>query len=178
MSISSCSSSIRSGALLWLICATGTAIAGASAGLAQDRPGRFVMSPVDGGFARLDTETGAMSLCKAQPQDAASPSGWACQPMGDTTADAQAKTRKLEAENKDLRAEVKRMEDLLGLNGEKPKAEDKQAEQRPGGPGGGLNLPSEQDVDRALSYLERMVKKFHDTMKRLEDGSGRKGTTL
>jgi hypothetical protein len=166
----------RSSALA-MMAATELLVASASPGLAQDRPGRFVMSPVDGGFARLDTETGTMSLCKAQPKDAVATSGWACQPMADAAADAQARVRKLEGENKDLRAEVKRMEDLLGLNGDKPKAEDKQAEQRPGGPGGGLNLPSEQDVDRALSYLERMVKKFHDTMKRLE-GESRRGTTL
>jgi hypothetical protein len=70
----------------------------------------------------------------------------------------------LEGENRELRAEVKRMEDLLGLNGEKPKDDEKRAER----PGGGLNLPSEQDVDKALSYMERMVKKFQDTMKRLE----------
>jgi hypothetical protein len=164
--------SIRTGALL------GVMIAAAAPAFAQDRPGRFVMSPVDGGFARLDTETGVMSLCKAQPKDAASVGNWACQPMADATAETLARVRKLEGENKDLRAEVKRMEDLLGLNGDKPKGEEKQAEQRPGGSSGGLNLPSEQDIDRALSYMERMVKKFHDTMKRLEQGDNRKGTTL
>ncbi len=150
-------------------------IAGTSGLKAQERPGRFTMSPVDGGFARLDTETGAMALCKSQPKDASTNSQWSCQPMGDATADL----RKLEAENKDLRAEVKRMEDLLGLNGDKPKGPDSQAERRPGGPGAPFNLPSEQEVDKALSYMERMVKKFHDTMKRLEGatqkGEGSKG---
>ena len=132
--------------------------------LAQERAGRYMMSPVEGGFARLDTETGAMSICRGPGKDASSPQ-WSCQPMADTASEAQALAQRLEAENRELRAEIKRMEDQLGLNGEKPKGEDKQAEQRPGG---GFNLPSEQEVDRALSYMERMVKKFHDTMKRLE----------
>lgn len=155
-----------------VILAAAATVAGTCAAVAQERTGRFVMNPVDGGFARLDTETGAMSLCKPQSKDPTATGQWSCQPMGDVTADS----RKLEAENKELRAEIKRMEDLLGLNGDKPKSGDKQAEQRPGG---GFNLPSEQEVDRALSYMERMVKKFHDTMKRLESesrkGDGAKG---
>jgi hypothetical protein len=129
----------------------------------QERPGRYVMNPVEGGFARLDTETGAMAVCKPQ---AGTPAAWSCQPMADAAVDTQAQARRLETENKDLRAEVKRMEDLLGLNGQKPKGDEKQAEERPGGRG--LALPSEREIDQALSYMERMVRKFHDTMKRIE----------
>lgn len=153
--------------------ATGMVVASTSLAVAQDRPGRYTMSPVDGGFARLDTETGAMAICKPQ-KDAAGGQAWACQPMGDGAMNAEARNRKLESENSDLRAEVRRMEDLLGLNGDKSKA----------GPGtggqrlGGLNLPSDAEVDQALSYMERMIKKFHDTMKRIEDATkdgGQKG---
>jgi hypothetical protein len=154
------------------------AVAGTTAVQAQERPGRFVMSPVDGGFARLDTETGTVSICKAQPKDTATPGTWNCQPMGDAAAEAQARLKSLEGENKELRAEVKRMEDLLGLNGAKPKGEEQQTEQRPGGRSGGLNLPSEEEIDKALTYMERMVKKFHDAMKRLEGGDTRKGMPL
>jgi hypothetical protein len=165
-----------------ILLAAGLSVAAASAAYAQERPGRYTMSPADGGFARLDTETGAMSICKSRPQDPAQPGNWSCQPMTDAAAEAQSQSRKLEAENKALRDEVKRMEDLLGLNGDKPKSEEKQAEQRPGGPSGGFNLPSEQDVDRALTYMERMMKKLHEAMKRLEGsihgGDNRKGIAL
>lgn len=153
----------------------GASITSASA---QDRPGRFTMSPIDGGFARLDTETGVMALCRAQPGNAAGAGAWNCQPMADTAAETQGRLVKLEGENKDLRAEVKRLEDLLGLNGERPKGEGPQAEQRPGGRSGGLGLPSEEDVDKAVSYMERMVKKLQDAMKRLEGSDTRKGTPL
>lgn len=169
MNSTSCTNVRRRRWLTAAIAGAMTLVAGASVLVAQERPGRFSMSPVEGGFVRLDTETGAMSYCKAQPKEAAANGMWACQPMADTSTDA----RKLETENKDLRAEVRRMEDLLGLNGEKPKGEEKQAEQRPGGSGGPFNLPSEQEVDKALSYMERMVKKFHDTMKRLEGATAK-----
>lgn len=134
-------------------------------GTAQERAGRYAMSPVEGGFARLDTLTGAMSICRGSKDAPAS--GWSCTDMADGGGDAQARIRKLEDENRELRAEIKRMEDNLGLNGEKPK--DGQPEPRPGGPG--FKLPSEQEVDQALTYMERMLKKFHDTMKRLEEAT-------
>ena len=91
---------------------------------AQDRPGRYAMSPVEGGFARLDTETGQMSICRDQ-KDAGGVQSWACQPMADPGG-GDDRARKLEAENKELRAEIRRMEDQLGLNG--PKDGQKQAE--------------------------------------------------
>ncbi len=84
--------------------------------------------------------------------------------MIDEAVGQPARLRKLEAENSELRAEVKRMEDLLGLNGEKTKEPERHAER----PRQEFKLPSEQDVDKALSYFESMVKKFHDSMKRLE----------
>ena len=164
------------GSAVTLAILTGLIVACASPSIAQERAGRFSMSPVDGGFARLDTETGAMSICKSQPAASSPSAEWTCTPMAGAVASP---TQKLETENNELRAEIKRMEDLLGLNGAKPGAQEKQAE-RPGG--GGLNLPSEQDVDKALSYMERMVKKFQDTMRRLEgksgDETGRRGIAL
>ncbi len=150
--------------------ALGVYVAVASSSIAQEKSGRYVMNPVDGGFARLDTESGAMSICKPQSEEPAAPAAWSCTPMVDATPSHEVLTRKLENENRELRAEVKRMEDLLGLNGEKPKEPERHAER----PGGALKLPSEQDVDKALSYMERMVKKFHDSMKRLEGKLGEK----
>ena len=157
-------------------------LVGMTPAFGQEQPGRYTMSPVEGGFARLDTHTGAMSLCKAQPRDPAGNAAWSCLPIGDGAVEAQAKASKLETENKELRAEVKRMEDQLGLNGPAPtppvKPGELPTEPRPGGKSAGpLNLPSEEEVDKALSYVERMVKKFHDTMKRIESNE-RKGMPL
>ncbi len=154
------------------------AVALAAAGaIAQSTPdkqllpgGRYSMIPVDGGMARLDSETGAMSICKSKGAD------WACELMSDASAALKAQVAKLETDNKDLRAEIKRLEDLIGLGDKKDGQDDKRAER----PGGGFSLPSEEDVDKALSYLERMVKKFQDKIKQFEGGHGErnKGTPL
>jgi hypothetical protein len=136
---------------------------------AQEKPGRYVMSPIEGGFARLDTETGLMSVCKGTA------SNFKCEVAPDSTANAQKEAEKNTAEAKELRAEIKRLEELLGL-GDKPAADGKQAEeQRPGSRSGapGFKLPSEAEVDQAFDYIEKMVKKFKSKLKQLEgEGKG------
>ena len=132
-----------------LVAATGVALA-APPTTGGSQPGRYTMQPTDGGFLRLDTATGDMSVCK--------PSGdtFECRPVKDDR-DLQAEIARLVKENKELKDEIKRLDDMLGLNGDKSK----------GGPK--FELPSEQDVDKALSYLERMFRKFRDKMKELEE---------
>lgn len=131
------------------------------------------MSPVDGGFVRLDRETGAMSICRKTDES------WSCSAMDDADQDALKEIDRLKAENQDLKDEIRRMEGVFGLDGQRP---------APGGPGrplpdigggppggplggppGGLpkfDLPSEKDVDRAIDYLEGMIRKFRE---RFED---------
>jgi hypothetical protein len=146
-----------------------SATVSATVATAQDKPGRYVMSPIDGGFARLDTETGLMSVCKGTA------SNFKCELAPDATASAQKDAEKTTAEAKELRAEIKRLEELLGL-GDKPESGNKQAEEqrpgsRPGGPG--FKLPSEAEVDQAFDYIEKMVKKFKSKLKQLEgEGKG------
>jgi hypothetical protein len=141
----------------------------ATGAVAQEKPGRYVMSPIEGGFARLDTETGLMSICKGTA------SNFKCELAPDSTTSAQKDAEKNTAEAKELRAEIKRLEELLGL-GDKPEGGNKQAEEqrpgaRPGGPG--FKLPSEAEVDQAFDYIEKMVKKFKSKLKQLEgEGKG------
>ncbi len=136
-----------------------TGLAAAAPPEPTDRPGRFTMQPADGGFLRLDTVTGDVSLC------ARAAGTFECRPVKDDR-DLQAEMARLSAENKELRAEVKRLEDLLAADAK---------------PAPKFELPKEEDVDKALSYLERMVKKFRDKMKGLEQPSDPpkgKGTQL
>ena len=122
-----------------------------------DRPGRFSMQPTDGGFLRLDTATGDVSLC------ARTGTTFECKPVQDNR-DLQQEVTRLDTENKELKAEIARLEEMLGLGGGARKPAPK------------LELPSEEDVDKALSYLERMFKKFRDKLKELD--SGGRGTPL
>lgn len=136
--------------------------------VANDKPGRFMMSPIDGGFVRLDTETGAMALCKRAGDS------WDCTAMADSSKSLQQEADRLAAENKELKAEVRRLEEVLGLDGEKKDAPGKRAER----PGGDFRLPSEQDVDKAIDYVERMFKKFRDKLKELDTGPEKRGPLL
>jgi hypothetical protein len=114
--------------------------------------GRFTMSPVDGGFLRLDKQTGAVAMC------ARSGTAWACTPVEDhTPAAAAAELSKLEQENKDLRDRVKALEETLETK-----------TPLDGPPAGKMQLPTDQEVDQALDYLERVYKKVRDRMKDLD----------
>lgn len=123
---------------------------------------RYTMSPVDGGFVRLDKKSGAMSLCKKDGD------AWACKPMSDDQSDLRAEVDKLKAENADLKNEIRRMEEVFGLNG--PKQDGKPGDGLPGPQAGKqlppLKMPSEKDVDGAIDYLEGMIRKFRE---RFED---------
>jgi len=129
---------------------------GAAGVSGQERQGRYTMSPIDGGFARLDTETGAMSTCARRDGK------WVCEPMGDEVEAMRRELEKLRAENQRLSA----------LSGE-PKSDEAEP------PGKQLELPSEEDVDKAFDYVERMFRKFRERIERLEKEQGeRKGTPL
>ena len=136
----------------------------ASPSLAQDTAaGRYTMHQTDEGMLRLDTQTGAVSLC-SKVDDA-----WACKPMADKRA-ANKEIDRLRKENSELRAEVKRLDKMLGVDGLKPKSEIDPP--RPGGETHAFRLPSEKEVDQALNYFERMLRKFQDRLKKLEQGQG------
>ncbi len=77
---------------------------------------------------------------------------------------------RLRAENTDLKAEVKRLEEVAGLSGRGGPQLNSQPPEK-------LQLPTEQDVDQALDYVERMYKKFRDRLRNLES-SGKPGTPL
>ena len=115
--------------------------------------GRYTMHKSDDGFVRLDTKTGVMSLCRK------SEAGWACDAMAGTAPPLRGEIARLRRENIELKAEIKRMEEHLGLRGDSGKS----ASNRPD-----FKLPTEQEVDQALDYFERMLKKFQNRLKRLE----------
>lgn len=128
----------------------------ASAAAQDNRTGRYTMHKTDDGLVRLDTETGAVSVCRKVENN------WRCEAMASTPADASNQVARLRRENAELKAELRRMEDNLGLNGDRDRSA---ANKR------NFKLPTEQEVDQALNYFERMLRKFQDRLKRLEKGA-------
>lgn len=149
-----------------LVLATLLVAVAISAAQAQDsRGGRYTMHKTDDGFVRLDTETGAIALC--QKSDA----GWGCKPISGASAspsepqqfEPRDEVDRLARENADLKAEIRRLDELLSLRGNRD---------RPATAPHDFKLPTEQEVDQALNYVERMLRKFQERLKRFEDNSG------
>jgi hypothetical protein len=142
-----------------LLLAPGAAKAGG------DKAGRYTMSPTEGGFARLDTETGEMSLCKRDGDGE-----WACEAMPDRQQALRREMEKLERENRELREERDQDRGSAdGPPGESPPPGD--------GPSGKIPIPTEQDVDKLFDYVEGMMKKLKERLKRLEE-QNRESTPL
>jgi hypothetical protein len=132
-----------------------------------DSSGRFTMSPVDGGFLRLDKQTGAVAMCARTGND------WACKPVEDQTkATSSNELSRLEAENKELKDRVKALEE--NLETAKPAPGGPLAE---GPPGGKTQLPTDEEVDQALDYLSRVYKKVREHIKDLDKPLPPDGTT-
>lgn len=120
-----------------------------------ERSGRYTLHPVEGGgVLRMDNETGVLTHCVKRD------GGLACDPV--KLGDGQKDSEQLAKENRELKAEIKRLEDLLASG---PTNDSRQARRQPK-----FELPSEEDVDKALGYMERMLKKFRDKMKDFEGG--------
>ena len=151
-------------AVLGLAAVNGIALAQST--LPPSGGGRFSMHPADGGMLRLDGETGTMSMCKSQ-----SGGQWACQALPDERAALDKEIARLAQENRDLQASVKRLEDLNGIPSDKPQ---KRADRGLGN----VPLPGPEDVDKAMSYLHGMVKKFKEKLKEFEDLEGKRTEKL
>ena len=151
----------RAGLTGLALVAAGTLVAYAQSAMPAGSPGRFTMQPADGGILRLDTQTGALSMCRKAADS------WSCSLLPDDRSALNEEIKRLKAENDDLKNSVKRLEELAGVPGASP-----------GSPRAGVQLPSEEDVDKAMNYVERMLKKFKDKLRELEGSEGRRGQPL
>jgi hypothetical protein len=104
--------------------------------------GRYSMTPVQDGFLRLDTRTGAVAMCRlvnGAPE---------CRLAADERAALENEIGRLQAQNRDLRLKVP----------------------GPGDAGPPSGLPSEQDMDKALSFAERFMRRMMRIMREQGDG--------
>lgn len=122
-----------------------------------ESPGRYTMSPTEGGVIRLDRETGAMSFCTGKE------GAWSCKDMPEADNELARRVEELEKENRALRAE------RAPAPAHPPASEPPAAgDSLPPAPPGDLPIPTERDVDKLFDYVEGMVRKFKERIERLE----------
>jgi hypothetical protein len=161
------------------------ALAGLSLGLslsgaafAQSRPdtenGRYALSTTADGVLRLDTRTGTVSTCNNNTG-----AGWACYAIPDERAAMDAEIGRLQAENEKLKADLAqrdptitgKTDEALPKSDSLKKGEPKVAE---GARKFEIPLPSDQDMDRVMSFVERAWRRLVEMANRVQrDASGK-----
>jgi hypothetical protein len=134
--------------------------------------GRYALQPAADGVIRLDTRTGAVSSCNNNTGQ-----GWACYVMPDERAALDAEIGRQQADIEKLKAELasrappQKTQDALPKSDALKPVEPKVAE---GQRKIEIPLPSDQDVDRVMSFLERAWRRLRDMADRVQkDISGR-----
>lgn len=141
----------------------GGAIAAEPGQPSTENAARYSLSPVEGGFLRLDTTTGAVSFCSGTgPQ-------WTCSAVADTSKASSDQLTALQSEAAKLREENRALREALTAQPPVPNLPGPGVAGEPPAPK--QTLPTEEDVDKAFDYVEGMFKKFRDRLKRLEDES-------
>jgi hypothetical protein len=146
---------------------------GAAAGSMPDTEnGRYTLSPVADGVIRLDTRTGTVSTCNN------SGIGWACYAVPDERAALDAEIGRLQADNEKLKTELAAREPTVSGKTDEalpksdslksdPKAADSERKIE-------IPLPSDQDMDRVVSFLERAWRRLVEMANRMQkDVSGK-----
>ena len=135
--------------------------------------GRYALSPLVDGVLRLDTRTGAVSTCNN------SGAGWACYAVPDERAALDAEIGRLQADNERLKAELAAREPVVtgkidealpktdSLKKPEPKVADGERKIE-------IPLPSDRDMDRVMTFLERAWKRLMEMANRVQkDVSGK-----
>jgi len=150
-------------------------LSGLAPALAESMPdaanGRYTLQPSGDGVIRFDTRTGTVS------SGSNSGAGWACYALPDERKAMDEEIGRLQAENETLRAQLASREpaDSAKIDEALPKS-DKQVSPKTaeGGRKIEIPLPSDQDVDRVMSFLERAWRKLIDMANRVQkDVSGK-----
>lgn len=156
---------------------------GASQVFAQVTPdsdgGRYKFSQAsDGSVLRLDTRTGGVSNCAKRDT-----SGWACYTVPDERDALDAEIGRLQTENARLKDELKQRDlaDAAGkTNAPLPKGDlEKNTNPETGKTDTGkadagkagrleLQLPSDQDLDRVVAFLERAWRRLVEAANRMQ----------
>jgi hypothetical protein len=154
-------------------------IGGAVAESAPDTEnGRYTMSRVADGVIRMDTRTGVVSTCSNNGN------GWACYTVPDERAALDAEIGRLQADNEKLKSQLAERDTTVpgkideplpksdALKQPEPKVAD--GSRKIEIPRIEIPLPSDRDMDRAMSFLEQAWRRLVEMANRVQkDVNGR-----
>jgi hypothetical protein len=124
--------------------------------------GRFSFSQVADGLLRLDTRTGQVSLCAKRGP------GWACQAVPDERTALENEIARLQDENAKLKREmIARNVPLPGVTPTPPA----------GKPQVELKLPSDADIDRLMTFMEKIWRRLIEMVQGVQKDLEKKGLT-
>jgi hypothetical protein len=126
---------------LVLCAATSTCFAG-------EEPGRYAMTPAGDGFLRLDTATGAVSICR-QKLDA-----WTCEGVADDALALKQEVDRLTGENQELKDKLAKAE-----------AREAQAGPLPANPS--TQFPA-LTLDEMTDFINKMIRRLQDLVRDLK----------
>lgn len=173
----------KSSTASWLAAAAFAAVMAVGGGLvaAQSAPdsenGRYSMTPIPEGVLRLDTRTGTVSTCSRNG------AGWACYAVPDERTALDAEIGRLQTEVEKLKGQLAagptvsgKIDDALPKSDPLKKAEPQAREPKvaEGDRKIEIPLPSDQDMDRVMSFLEKAWRRLIDMANRVQkDVSGK-----
>jgi hypothetical protein len=118
--------------------------------------GRYSFNQVPDGLLRLDSRTGHVSLCSKRA------AGWACQVVPDERTALETEIGRLQSETATLKRElISRGIALPGgiQNPERPGAKNNELT---------LKLPSDADLDRAMTFFEKVWRRLVDMVQNMQ----------
>jgi len=121
--------------------AAGTVIAGAALAAGAER---YRLEKSGTGYVRMDTESGEMSICEERAGQLV------CRVAADERSAFQADVDRLEERVRTLEGRVERLENSLAARLEN-------------------SLPSEEDFEKTMSYMERFFRGFLGIVREFED---------
>ena len=134
--------------VLWAM--TGVVLALIPAVSVAEEPGRYAMTPVDDGVLRLDTSTGAVSICRPQDNE------WGCALVHDAHAGLQRELEALKQQKLALQSELEALKSAQAKTPDNPadKKQDRILTERE------RQALTDKTVDQMMSVLEKMMKRF------------------